>query len=82
MGESPAFRLNAAANTARGFRPGARAPQPPQRSAPSPRPSRRLADGRRAGKLAAGFTNSASKDGDKSSTLAFFATFAAQRRRL
>ncbi|MCM3921730.1 flavodoxin family protein [Frankia sp. AiPs1] len=44
--------------------------------------SRRFADGRWADKLAAGFTNSASKSGDKSSTLAFFATFAAQHRML
>ncbi|MFE2498986.1 flavodoxin family protein [Streptomyces scopuliridis] len=44
--------------------------------------SRRFAEGRWADKLAAGFTNSASKAGDKSSTLAFFATFAAQHRML
>jgi multimeric flavodoxin WrbA len=42
--------------------------------------SRRFAEGRWADKLAAGFTNSASKYGDKASTLAFFATFAAQHR--
>ncbi len=44
--------------------------------------SSRFAEGRWADKLAAGFTNSASKSGDKSSTLAFFATFAAQHRML
>ncbi|MBW4721574.1 flavodoxin family protein [Saccharothrix obliqua] len=44
--------------------------------------SRRFAEGRWADKLAAGFTNSASKYGDKAGTLAFFATFAAQHRML
>ncbi|MFI0420656.1 flavodoxin family protein [Spongiactinospora sp. 9N601] len=44
--------------------------------------SRRFVEGRWADKLAAGFTNSASKNGDKFSTLAFFVTFAAQHRML
>lgn len=44
--------------------------------------SRRFYEGRWADKLAAGFTNSSSKSGDKSSTLAYFATFAAQHRML
>ena len=44
--------------------------------------SRRFAEGRWADKLAAGFTNSASKHGDKDGTLAFFATLAAQHRML
>ena len=44
--------------------------------------SRRFGEGRWADKLAAGFTNSASKYGDKAGTLAFFATFAAQHRML
>ncbi|POX63642.1 NADPH-dependent FMN reductase [Streptomyces sp. Ru62] len=44
--------------------------------------SGRWAEGRWADKLAAGFTNSASKSGDKNNTLAFFAAFAAQHRML
>ncbi|MET9297076.1 flavodoxin family protein [Streptomyces sp. NPDC003077] len=44
--------------------------------------SRRFVEGRWADKLAAGFTNSASKSGDKSNTLAFFAALAAQHRML
>lgn len=44
--------------------------------------SRRFYDGRWADKLGAGFTNSSSKSGDKSSTLAYFATFAAQHQML
>ncbi|MFI6208153.1 flavodoxin family protein [Streptomyces sp. NPDC051041] len=44
--------------------------------------SRRFVEGRWADKLAAGFTNSASKSGDKSNTLAFFAAFAAQHQML
>ncbi|MHA5054758.1 flavodoxin family protein [Streptomyces sp. SD15] len=42
--------------------------------------SRRYLDGAWADKIAAGFTNSASKSGDKSNTLAFLAAFAAQHR--
>ncbi|GAA2440267.1 flavodoxin family protein [Streptomyces glaucus] len=44
--------------------------------------SKRFVEGRWADKLAAGFTNSASKSGDKSNTLAFFAAFAAQHQML
>ncbi|CAM5714845.1 flavodoxin family protein [Streptomyces fumanus] len=44
--------------------------------------SRRFIEGRWADKLAAGFTNSASKSGDKSNTLAFFAALAAQHQML
>jgi multimeric flavodoxin WrbA len=44
--------------------------------------SGRWAEGRWADKLAAGFTNSASKSGDKSNALAFFAALAAQHRML
>lgn len=44
--------------------------------------SRRFYERRWADKLGAGFTNSASKSGDKSSTLAYFATFAAQHQML
>ncbi|MEV5176881.1 flavodoxin family protein [Streptomyces flaveolus] len=44
--------------------------------------SGRWAEGRWADKLAAGFTNSASKSGDKNSTLAYFAAFAAQHQML
>jgi multimeric flavodoxin WrbA len=44
--------------------------------------SGRWAEARWADKLAAGFTNSASKSGDKNNTLAFFAAFAAQHRML
>lgn len=44
--------------------------------------SSRWATGRWADKLAAGFTNSGSKSGDKSNTLAFFAALAAQHRML
>lgn len=40
--------------------------------------SRRWFTGKWTGKLAAGFTNSGSKAGDKSSTLSYFATLAAQ----
>jgi NAD(P)H dehydrogenase (quinone) len=40
--------------------------------------SRRWFTGRWTGKLAAGFTNSGAKAGDKSSTLSYFATLAAQ----
>ncbi|GAB7101910.1 flavodoxin family protein [Streptomyces phaeofaciens JCM 4814] len=44
--------------------------------------SQRFREGRWADKAAAGFTNSGSKSGDKSNTLAFFAAFAAQHRML
>ncbi|MGR6973625.1 flavodoxin family protein [Streptomyces cynarae] len=44
--------------------------------------SKRFVEGRWADKLAAGFTNSASKSGDKNNTLAFFAALAAQHRML
>ena len=44
--------------------------------------SRRFYERRWADKLGAGFTNSSSKSGDKSSTLAYFATFAAQHQML
>ncbi|WP_190191957.1 flavodoxin family protein [Streptomyces minutiscleroticus] len=44
--------------------------------------SKRFVEGRWADKLAAGFTNSASKSGDKSNTLAYFAALAAQHRML
>ncbi|MEV7794254.1 flavodoxin family protein [Streptomyces sp. NPDC087512] len=44
--------------------------------------SRRFVEGRWADKLAAGFTNSASKSGDKNNTLAFFAALAAQHQML
>ncbi|MCO6000166.1 flavodoxin family protein [Actinoallomurus rhizosphaericola] len=44
--------------------------------------SGRFIEGRWADKLAAGFTNSASKSGDKTNTLAFFAAFAAQHQML
>jgi multimeric flavodoxin WrbA len=44
--------------------------------------SRRFYEGRWKDKLAAGFTNSASKSGDKSGTLGYFATLAAQHHML
>ncbi|MFF8593855.1 flavodoxin family protein [Streptomyces sp. NPDC015220] len=44
--------------------------------------SARWSEARWADKLAAGFTNSASKSGDKSNTLAYFAALAAQHRML